>query len=75
MMTVWLDFLTVMCLVQVSGTCFAKAVFSVMATVSVFVPVKAAMVSVFLLSTQYYTPQPTYLYLCITISTLATYMY
>ena len=46
-----------------------------MATVSVFVPVKAAMVSVFLLSTQYYTPQPTYLYLCITISTLATYMY
>ena len=44
MMTVWLDFLTVMCLVQVSGTCFAKAVFSVMATVSVFVPVKAAMV-------------------------------
>ena len=27
----WVDFLLVMCLVQVAGACFAKAVFSVMA--------------------------------------------
>jgi hypothetical protein len=49
---VWGLFVGAMCLMQIAGACFCKAMLSVMAVFKSFVPVKAAMVGSFLLSLQ-----------------------